>query len=101
MLNSFMSSRLFYLDPLDRSISKRRDVWLICFLPCSAASELGLHCLPVSLIWNARHKWVNEFSFTQIVTQPVRGDTILDLLLTDNPTLVKSVNIKPTADNNA
>ena len=27
--------------------------------PHSAASDLGLHCLPVSLLGNARHKWVN------------------------------------------
>ena len=22
-------------------------------------SDLGLHCLPMSLLWDARHKWVN------------------------------------------
>ena len=27
--------------------------------PCSASSDLGLRCLPMSLLWNARHKWVN------------------------------------------
>ena len=21
-------------------------------------SDLGLHCLPISLLWDARHKWV-------------------------------------------
>ena len=26
--------------------------------PRSAASDLGLHCLPMSLLWDARHKWV-------------------------------------------
>ena len=26
--------------------------------PYSVASDLGLYCLPVSLIWDARHKWV-------------------------------------------
>ena len=26
--------------------------------PHSAASDLGLHCLPMSLLWDARHKWV-------------------------------------------
>ena len=35
--------------------------------PHLAASDLGLHCLPVSLLWNARHKWINmkslEFMF--------------------------------------
>ena len=24
----------------------------------SVASDLGLHCLPMSLLWDARHKWV-------------------------------------------
>ena len=24
-----------------------------------AASDHGLHCLPMSLLWDARHKWVN------------------------------------------
>ena len=27
--------------------------------PHSAASDLGLQCLPMSLLWDARHKWVN------------------------------------------
>ena len=27
--------------------------------PRSAASDLGLHCLPMSHLWDARHKWVN------------------------------------------
>ena len=27
--------------------------------PRSAASDLGLYCLPMSLLWDARHKWVN------------------------------------------
>ena len=35
-------------------------------LPNSAASELGLHCLrlPMSLLQDARHKWVEKFCFT-------------------------------------
>ena len=55
-----------------------RSVWLLLLLPCSieiyafiaisedpdqtprsAASDLGLHCLPVSLLCDAKHKWVN------------------------------------------
>ena len=28
-------------------------------MPHSAASDLGLHCLPISLLWDARHKWAN------------------------------------------
>ena len=38
---------------------------------------------------------LNEFSLTQLVTQPTRFENILDLFLIDNPTLVKSVDIKP------
>ena len=26
----------------------------------SAASDLGIHCLPMSLLWDARLKWINE-----------------------------------------
>ena len=45
---------------------------------------------------------INEFSFTQLVTQPTRFENILDLFLIDNPTLVKSVDIKPgIADHDA
>ena len=28
--------------------------------PRSAASDQGLHCLPMSLLWDARLKWVNQ-----------------------------------------
>ena len=33
--------------------------------PLSAASDLGLHCLPMShlLVWDARHKWVKQWDF--------------------------------------
>ena len=27
--------------------------------PRCAASDLGLHCLPVALLWDARLKWTN------------------------------------------
>ena len=66
--NPFMLSGVFYLNSLDRSISSRRGVWLFLLLLCfiespvfnansvdsdqmlhSAASDLGLHCLPMSL----------------------------------------------------
>ena len=69
-LNPFMPSGLFYHNSLDRSISYIRDVWLVftaivfCrnFLthvksidpdqtPRSTASDLGLHCLPMSLLY--------------------------------------------------
>ena len=28
--------------------------------PRSVASDLGLHCLRMSYLWDARHKWVKE-----------------------------------------
>ena len=31
--------------------------------PRSAASVLGLHCLPISLLWDARLKWVKADFF--------------------------------------
>ena len=75
-----MPSGPFYLNTLDRSISNLRGGGLVTFLlltcfieflvfnansvdpdqtPRSAASDLGLHCLPVFLLWDARLKWVN------------------------------------------
>ena len=61
VINPF--SGIFYLNSLDRSI---------CYIlefnansvdsdqtPRSVASDLGLHCLPMSLLWDARLKWVN------------------------------------------
>ena len=64
-----MPSGLFYLKSLDRSISYIRGVWLVLLLslfveiselsansvdpdqtPRSAASDLGIHCLPMSLL---------------------------------------------------
>ena len=75
-----MPSEHFYLNTLDWSISSRKCVWLVlllpCFIkipifnansvdpdqmPCSVASDLGLHCLPV-LVLEVRHKWVTVFS---------------------------------------
>ena len=29
-----------------------------------AASDLGLHCLPMPHLWDARHKWVNNNNLT-------------------------------------
>ena len=69
MLNPFMPSGIFYHSTLDWSISNRRGVRLVLLLPwfiknpvfiaksvdpdqmqSSAASDLGLHCLPMSLL---------------------------------------------------
>ena len=72
-----MPNGLFYLSFWDRSISNRRDVWLVLIIivfiaipvsnansvdpdqtPRSVASDLGLHCLKISLLWDPRQKWV-------------------------------------------
>ena len=72
-----MPNELFYKHSLDRSISNIRGVWLVLILPCfieihvfkansadpdqtprSAASDLSLHCLQLSHLWDARLKWV-------------------------------------------
>ena len=76
----FMPSGSSYHNSLDRCIYNRRSVWLVFFLlfSCfiegpvlnansvapdqsspSVASALGLYCLPMSLLWNAKHIWVN------------------------------------------
>ena len=71
-----MPTGLFYLSTLDWSISNRRDVCLVFILTMlykipishansadpdqtshSVASDLGLHCLSMSFLWNARRKW--------------------------------------------
>ena len=73
-----MPNEISYLRVLDWSISNRRDVWLVLLVPCfkeipvfnansldpdqtprSAASDLDLDCLPMSHLWDARHKWIN------------------------------------------
>ena len=34
----------------------------------SAASDLGLHCLPMSLLWDATHIWVKLFGFEDLAS---------------------------------
>ena len=72
-----MPSAFFYNNSLGRSLSYIRGVWLVLLLSCyvevselnansidpdqrprSVASDLGLHCLPMSLLLDARLKWV-------------------------------------------
>ena len=73
-----MRNGLFYLKCLDRSISNRKGAWLVLLLTCfieisvlnanrvdpdqtprSAASDLDIYYLPMSLLRDARLKWVN------------------------------------------
>ena len=82
-----MLSGFFYFNSLYRFISYIRGVWSVIIIvmfverfelnansadpdqmPHSAASDLGLHCLPMSHLWDARHKWVN-LSTTAIILQ--------------------------------
>ena len=72
-----MPSGFFYFNSLDGFISYIRGVWLVFIIiifaeiselnansvdpdqmPHSAVSDLGLHCLPMSLLWGARVIWV-------------------------------------------
>ena len=72
-----MPSGLSYLNSLDKLISSLKGVWLVLIITMffgmsivnannvdpdqtlrSAASDLGLHCLPLSHLRDARHKWV-------------------------------------------
>ena len=76
-IQPIMPSGLSYLNSLDQFISSLRGVWLVLIItmffemsvvnansvdpdqtPHSAASDLGLHCLPLSHLQDARHKWV-------------------------------------------
>ena len=73
-----MPNGLFYLNCLDQVISDRRDSLLDFIItvfigisvfnadsvdpdqtPRSVASDPGQHCLLMSLLWDAGHKWVN------------------------------------------
>ena len=77
-----MPNCLFYLNSLDRTIFYIRRVWLNFIIimvygnfselnatgadpdqtPRSVASDLGLHRLPMFLLWDARLKWANRDS---------------------------------------
>ena len=81
-LNPFMPSGLFYLSSLDQSISILRGAWSVLIItlfieipvvnansvdpdqtPRAAASDLGLHCLSMSHLWDSRRKWVYVLNF--------------------------------------
>ena len=71
-----MPSGLSYFNFLDKFISYIRCVWLffniVMFIEISnlnansvdpnsiGSDDLGLHCLPMFLLWDARLKWVNN-----------------------------------------
>ena len=74
-----MPGGFFYFNSLDGVISYIRGVWLIFIIvmfvgiselntnsvdsdqtPRSVASDLDLHCLPMSFLWDARLIWVSQ-----------------------------------------
>ena len=80
-----MPSELFYLNSLDRFISYIGGIWLVFIFPWSiwvseinansvapdqtpqnAASDQGLHCLPMSLLRDTKLIWVNRQQITDI-----------------------------------
>ena len=74
--NPFMPNWLLLRNYLGRSISNEKDVWVVLIpyfieiisfnanswdanqTPHSAASDLGLHCLSISFLWDAMLKLV-------------------------------------------
>ena len=58
-------------------------------MPRSVASDLGLHCLPMSLLQNARHKWV-KFHFQYVNKTPKEAE-ILELFIMDLLTFLTGV----------
>ena len=62
-LTKFLPSEIFYLYSLERSITYIRGVWLGFII--ITASDLGLHYLPLSRLWDARFKWVKVKRQTQ------------------------------------
>ena len=60
--------------------------------PHSAASDLGLYCLPVSHLWDARHKWVNLWpSDNKICRLQIRGQHLLETWQCDHPEIMTVV----------
>ena len=44
----------------------------------SVASGLGLHCLPMSLLWEARHKWVKKKLLWGLIPDLFMGNLTLN-----------------------
>ena len=78
LFNQFVPSGLYYFNILYRSIASRRGVWVVFIIMVfvdipvvnvnsvdsdqtlrSVASDLGLHCLPMPLLWDVRYKQVH------------------------------------------
>ena len=46
--------------------------------PQNAASDLDLHCLPITLLWVSRLQWVNKSSKTEKVFADIRGKILMN-----------------------
>ena len=87
-----MQCGLFYLSSSDWSIFNKRGVNCLLLLPYfieipvfyansvdpyqtprspSVASDLGLHCLPMSLLWDARHNYKILSGSNSFYSRPV------------------------------
>ena len=85
LLTQFIPSGLLYLNSLDQSIYSLKGVWSVFIITMlnwnafnyansvepDAASDLGLHCLPMSHLWDARHKWVNQVTNKHVSIDPL------------------------------
>ena len=58
----FFSVALVRTQTLFSSMEKESGLCLNCLILTHAASDLGLHCLLMFLLWDARHKWVRLYS---------------------------------------
>ena len=92
------------IQELQNSISQVREhsdnVWALgdfnlpklIWPECSP--ELKPEC-PQSLVYDSFINILNDYNFTQVVTEPTRQENILDLFLTTNPTLISDVKCCP------
>ena len=108
-----MPSGIFYLKSLDRSNSNRRGSVYFLLLPCfieipvfnanrvdpdqmlhSAVSDLGLHCLSMSLLWDARLKCVKSWTFVLFSCYILLSQyTVVDLITAHAPISAQSSNL--------
>ena len=106
-----MPSGLFYLNSLERSISYVRSVWLVLLLlvllcsveiselnansvnpdqtPRSVASDLGIHCFLMCLLWDARLKWVTWYTTVSALLWLIYREPTVVAFLTGRQLVIK------------
>ena len=69
-------------------------------MPQNAASDLGLHCLPITLLWVSQLQWVNDF---QSLGKPLTLSMLQAKLATNiefpSPKLKLGYNIEQSMEN--